>query len=191
MKAFVFIVMLLAVTGTLSYMANILLVNQNLIFTHDAFTTSNVPFYDSTLGEGTTLRYRYHWWEFGLNVLRIVPVILSFIVIYATVFWKLDNMIVFMIILAVLTVMESLKIFKKSVDWIRCASFQFCRSYDPHVDPATANGLFVSEFIFTAWFWVLDVIYISIFYSIQKEAEKLREKLYNKKHRMPNIPTPK
>lgn len=177
------------------YITNMTIVLQNLVFTRNDFTVSSVPFYDVSLGEGTTKWYRYHWWEYATDVLRIVPTLLSFVSISLGISFKIKYVGPYIGITAVLLAVEFLKLLKRGVDFVRCGSFQLCRSYNSIAieSPSSANPIFITSTFLTLGFVIILPIYIVVFGYIESSLEDFIEKQnlmkYGNSDLLPNYKT--
>lgn len=174
MKGVVILNLVVSMIEITLYIVNITFVLQNLVFTHNSFTTANVPFYDSSLGEGTTKRYNYHWWEYATDTLRIFPTIFSFIAITLGVHFKIKNVGFYVGLTSILLVLEILKSFKRAIDYVRCGSMNLCRNFDvgENESPSTANAIFVASAFFTVTFAILHAFRIGIFQYIESSIQE-------------------
>jgi hypothetical protein len=185
MKGAVIVVLVIDFLTLLLYILNVTYVLQNLVFTHDTFTSSNVPFYSASLGENTTKWYRYHWWEYASDSLRIIPTFLTLMALVVGVAFKVKWMGGYIGFTAILLAMEFLKLFKRGVDYVRCGSFQLCRNFDvsSQASASSANSIFIMGVFLTLAFVVVYAILIGVFGYIESSLEAYIEKINEFKSR--------
>jgi hypothetical protein len=185
MKGVVILNVVLSLIELSLYMVNMTFILQNLIFTHDSLTTSDIPFYDSSLGETTTRWYRYHWWEYASDSLRIIPTLLAYMAIIIGVHFKIKYVGFYVGMTSLLLTLEILKSFKRAVDYVRCGSFQLCRNYDVGTNeiPSSANAVFVASAFFTFTFAILHAIRLGVFSYIESSIQEYIETWYQLKQK--------
>jgi hypothetical protein len=153
-------------------------VQQNLVFTHDGLTTTKVPFYSSSLGEGTTSWHGYHWWEYASDGLRMVPSYLTLIALVFGVAFKMEWVGIYIGITSILFVTELLKLLKRCVDYVRCGAMQFCRNFDVAENETVgdANSVFVMSVFLTLAFVILFAIDLGLFQLIESSLKAFHNK---------------
>jgi hypothetical protein len=153
------------VVGVGSYFALVFL---NLTFTFDELPVSSIPFYSGDLPEQTTERYMYHWWEFASDTLRIIPPLLCISAFATQALWGPHSNMAYVLITAIIVVVEAGKTVKRSFDWARCTEYQFCRNFDPDGEPSAINSIFLMAYIYQIGFFVFSVIYVVLITNVVK-----------------------
>jgi hypothetical protein len=173
MKGVVGLVIALAFIQLSLHLVGVNVVQQNLIFTHDSLKAGDIPFYDASLGEGTTKWYHYHWWEYASDSLRILPPLLSFMALTIGVHFKVKYVGVYVALTSLLLVIDLLKLFKRGVDFVRAGSFQLSRNFDigEGESPSSANPVFITGAFLTLAAVIMDAIYLGLFSWIESSLE--------------------
>jgi len=112
------------------------------------------------LGSATTDRFYYHWWEIGTDVFVILMPILQISAFATQSLYGRHSNLVYIIGVAIILVLELLKVVKRSFDWARCDEYQFCRNFDPAGDPSSPNFVFYLLYFFTVFYFFVAVVYM-------------------------------
>lgn len=149
------------------------LVTENLIFTFSDLQPSDIPFYNGNDESTDTDRYRFDWWVFAFDILRFVPPLLAFMEIITEDIFKYHNPLPYIIIDALIAVIETLKLFYFLIRWIGCSNYQLCRGFNSSSSsPSSANYVFLSVVFFCMFFWITSIIYAVLSSEIAKGAKK-------------------
>lgn len=155
---------ILTVFTTFALMTYYSFIHLNLVFTHDNLETSAIPYYDSSGGTGhpsllQVQRYRFEWWVFASDVLRIIPPVLFMLMLLYNVMNGPTTHLPYTLIVFVLAGLEFLKLAYRSWQYARCGFYQLCRNFDPTGTASQANVIWVVLFYFNLGFFIIFVVY--------------------------------
>jgi len=165
-----------AITGVAFIILNALVI-QNLVFTFNELTISDIPFYNNAGSTNQTRRLQFYWWFFASDLLRFLPIVISIDALFRAANYGDFNSIPYLVGIIFLLILETIKSIWLFVIWgTYCSSFQFCRNYDTLGDPNDANWVFlVSVWTTFSFIWV-NLIYSILIYIIRRESPRGKEK---------------
>jgi len=152
------------------------LVLQNLVYTFDELTISDIPFYNNAGSTAQTRRLQFYWWFFASDLLRWIPIVISTDALFRAANYGDFNSIPYLVGIIFLLILETIKSIWLFVIWgTYCSSFQFCRNYDVLGDPNDANWVFLVAVWATFSFIWIDLIYSILIYIIRRESPRKKK----------------
>ena len=159
----------------------------NLTFTFDELSPSDIPFYNPSTSTAQTNRYNYGWWESATDILRPVCPILMYMAICTQLMWGPHSPMGYIIPLAIIAVLETLKTVVRAYWWAVCATWQFCRNFDPNMPAGTANYVYVSIVIFQIFFFLTSIIFLFLITFVARSSGK-KQKLQQQQSNVMVVP---
>lgn len=159
----------------------------NLTFTFDDLPVGDIPFYNPSTSIAQTNRYNYGWWEMATDSFRFLQPILMYMAICTEMLWGPHSPMGYIIPLAIIAVLETLKTVVRSYWWAVCSTWQFCRNFDTSMPAGSANYVWISIVIFQIFFFIISLLYLWLITVIAKSTGK-KQKLEQAKQSVFAVP---